>query len=198
MKKIKFIVPALAIVIIIGVLAAVFIGKSGDGNSSHSDYKQPKTVTLKEYLDGGPRVFFCGYLDEIGKDNEPGMILLENGQLYETYYSSGFISLKLGEISKMTDEELADYVRNNGEYMGEYQLHIYTDKTGNYLEYERVEIEKDGFTFYPYTFTTTVYDSVFQGFYNINSSSPYGYFYRVNDDITVTLDNIGDEGVEVD
>lgn len=208
MKKTKIIVPAVVLVVVflIGMFVGIPIGRGSsngeNGNGSEYggfEYEEPQTVTLKEYLDGGPRAFIYGST-KVDKDSRPiKMFLFENGQVYYIYNQSHERNnLTWGEISKMTDEELADYVRNNGENMGEYQLHIYTDSTGNNLEYEGIYCgDNREMTLYPYTNTAIVYDSVFKGFSSTDDGGQASH-YRVNDDITVTLDNIGDEGVEVD
>ena len=100
---------------------------------------------------------------------------------------------------------------------GNYSLHIYTDYTGNNRADESLEIEceilsfgkTDGWTandhhdntisFLGFTETTqaTIYSSVYSGVTGRNKSD-WGLYFRTGGDLTITLDNIGDEGILID
>lgn len=202
------------------------------------------TVTLAEYLNSGPRVGFYIANTVFDKDMYPDAILLfEDGKMYQVCTwidENGNLrandregrekgALTWSDISKMTDDELLEFARAHKELewhesswgyrfnTGEYTLHVYTDSTGNYREYDQIEIEYQSFRngewnqpkvgAYPTNRlrelrTKEIYDSIFSGVCmgssNYASDYDWGLFFRTGSDLTITLDNPGDEGVEVD
>lgn len=179
MKKIKF----MAILTIATVLMSMMTGcdsfttSSGSGGGTASDGSGSGgsnntltgTVTLKQFLDSGPKVGFVGTPD---KSKYPEIYFFENGKIYmvctwETYkgyYANdkkgeGKGAITWGDIAKMTDEELLELAREHKQlkylyYGGRfnivegslelssrgYTLHIYTDSTGNNFAYENIEV----------------------------------------------------------
>ena len=108
MKKIRFTALFMTIVMLIVTLA---------GCSNSTGRKLSGTVTLKEFLDSGPKVGFYGSFP-LDKDNSPySMYLFENGKVYYVYsfdeneQVTDDYKLTWGEISKMSDKELLEYAR---------------------------------------------------------------------------------------
>ena len=235
MKKIRWMALVLALVMLMGLLAACGQTDGGDpaGESSANDNSTLSgMVTLAQYLANGPCVGFYS-IGEPDKNESPRqMWLFEDGKVYRVFGprdEEGTVAfLTWGEISKMTDEELLDYAR---EYKaldwggwtryptGEYAICVTTDNTGNNLKYERILVKEceewndpdQEWTQHEYcdivdkgqsfdtTHTATIYDSVFSGIAHISSEGRYySLFFRTGSDLRITLDNPGDEGVEVD
>lgn len=185
----------IALLLIVASIATLTAcgSKSNDPLPDPNGSKGQKTVTLKEFLDSGPKVAFESRLYEVAKDRTPSyMYLFEDGKVYVVCHetnSNGFpdrsAKLTYGEIAKMSDTELLEYARKHKqtEYGGYtritsgYTLHVYTDSTGNNREYEEIYVSReklgdDGWSetydlFYTLEFTATrqavVYDSTFTG-----------------------------------
>lgn len=92
---------------------------SADNNGSTGDLFAPLTgtVTLKQYLDNGPKVGFYGDFP-LDKDKKPTeMYLFENGKVYFVYSFDKYdavtqeYALTWGEIAQMSDEELLAHAR---------------------------------------------------------------------------------------
>ena len=150
-------------------------GEDMDDNSANGD-KLTETVTLKEYLNGVPRVAFMADVTPDKNSTPSAIYLFENGKVYyvsdrkNQYYGMyGGTNLTYGEISRMTDEELLDFAKTHivpfwGHAMavgasssatvylyrfatgGKYTLHIYTDSTGNNREYECISLRMHDFS----------------------------------------------------
>ncbi|MCH5182908.1 MAG: hypothetical protein J1E00_01910 [Oscillospiraceae bacterium] len=137
MKKIRFIALCLALTLFVGLLAGCSgsMPNGSDGRTENSSTKDSAdstnsnssasgtpapltgTVTLKQYLDNGPKVGFYGEYP-LDKDASPSsMYLFENGKLYfivslgEYDRDTKEYALTWGEIAKMSDEELLAHVR---------------------------------------------------------------------------------------
>lgn len=227
MKKIKFISLGLVIVMVVGIFAGCG-NKNGDnsgGTVGGNSIVETTTLTLKEYLEGGPRVaiFDTSIPDKDSKID--AIILFEDGYAYCKRSFEYGTKPTWGEIAKMSDEELLEYARQNkalesfagkDPVEGKYCFHIVTDSTGNNVEAEYLEyvdsIYSDETSLFhksviccgstPYTRTATIYDSIFKGFAGNpehgESNQKNTLYFRTGEDLTITLDNIGDEGVEVD
>lgn len=225
MKTIRFMALCMALVLFASLLA-------GCGNSTSLPLKG--NVTLKRFLDSGPKIGFRT-IGTPSKNTHPTIYLFEDGKVYmvstvivkgcptDNWIFNRHIDpelfdegspLTLGDISKMTDEELLEFARahktlewSNGDlYAGVdyhidgritdgYSLHVYTDKTGNHTEYEHINIGRVDKTQYIETDQVTIYTSVFSG---VKGDADVRLYFRTGEDLTITLDNPGDAGVAVD
>ena len=91
---------------------------------------------------------------------------------------------------------------------GDYTLHLISDRSGNQVETEEIIVELSEYGREPEptplvylpnirSGQTTIYNSAFTLLYRAEDYS-YALVFRTDPDLTITLDNIGDEGVEVD
>lgn len=240
MKKIKFVAILTIGILLMCMLAACGSSTYGSGSGGGT---RTGTITLKQFLDSGPKV---GLIGTPNKSDYPHIYLFENGKIYMvcTWSSyNGFYAndkhgalikgndgiVTWGDLAKMTDEELLEFAREHkqleyiwfgGDYglievsegfaTGEYTLHIYTDSTGNNRSYERIEINyeyrnndwADKYDAVPFidklkssTEKAVIYDSIFSGLEDAKGNVLY---FRTGENLTIVLDNLGDEGVEVD
>lgn len=266
MQKIKFMAILTIATVLIGILSGcnslVFSSVNGGGfvdnkgievgnggSTVNNNGNHTGTVTLKQFLDSGPKVGFT-IQGTPNKSEYPYIYLFENGKVYMvcTWQSGEYCAnhekgqgkgaLTWGDISKMTDEELLSFAQehkqlkfkypvgfeydfySNGtsRYVtGDYTLRIYTDSTGNNFEYERIEVDQEYFHSNPfvyneewrkydfvdlpgvgklntYTEKSVIYNSVFSGLTGIGGA----LYFRTGENLTIVVDNLGDEGVETD
>lgn len=205
-----------------------------DESYEKPEYESNK-MSLKQYLDSGARVAIY-YHEEFGKDDRPEyMYLLEDGNIY--YICSGFTSAgnpewrkfdypTYGEIAKMTEEDLLAYAyehKTTEVFYGDdsampnesssvindtkYQLHIYSDKSGNYFEYEKFDFDEKGDLAYHRSIGGVefrnlsqfeIYDAVFTLFSDRFEGGDAGICFRTDDKYNLYYDSIGDDGVLVD
>lgn len=135
MKKIKLTALCLALALFIGLLASCGGGTSNrsgggatgssskggtlDGSDTSVNHNVTLTgkVTLKKFLDSGPKVGFYGKYP-LDKNSKPEkMYLFEDGKIYLVYSfdengtATDDYQLTWGEISKMSDDELLAHAR---------------------------------------------------------------------------------------
>ncbi len=165
--------------------------------------ESPHNYTLSEYLKSGKTLILyeAGGPEIIGKDDYIDNIIIFKDNLVTEYVSSSWymnVWTKVGEISKMTDDEVIDFCEQSFEAIAtniEYQFNVYTDGTGNYTDHERIvslnktslldvsqgEYSYDyyyGDIFYNNSYlntTATVYDTTFLEFSSGDGGSTYWY-----------------------
>ncbi len=131
--------------------------------------------------------------------------------------ATGWKEIRIGEISKMTDEEIIDKCEQTlYKYASnvEYDLHVYTDGTGNFTDYEKIEFDditevNPNTNYLPLHLSNiciynsdinipaVVYDSTFYKLPDDEKAGKKGYWYR-SDGYTLNLDTPYSEGVLVD
>lgn len=246
MKKTITLLLALLMMLSLAACESILTSSGQSHNtqtSSGPSHNTPTTMTLKQFLDSGPKVAFCDVLP-LDKDDKPKrMYLFEGGKVFlvedaEVIYNG--LNYKTenhlktySEFAKMTDDEILAYAREHVktskvpqdmvQYDRNYSLHIYTDNTGNNLKYERIEYETvreikvegenglyvgtgewerytSSIEYFDLTTirSAVIYDSFFMGPAQIFKNGDAGLFFRVGDGVKITLDHIGDEGVEID
>ena len=114
----------LAVIVFLGLLTACERKNKNEGfkpasmtSSGAVSTKNSKTITLNEYLMTGPTVGLVTSTYPLDKSSVPEMYLFEDGKVYYVYSvdEDGFVTqdsvLTLGQIAKMTDEELLEHAR---------------------------------------------------------------------------------------
>lgn len=203
-----------------GAMLLTGCGKSGDGkagNDSGAFSQNESEYTFSEIKESGELVVLfltCdAYRDGIpAKDSVPRVIyILDDGKVYGDIVED----TTFGEYSKMTDEEIKQYVMENGiksEYSyvnnEDYQIAVYTDSTGNNISYESLLVPHgsyyDEYLMYIYddvTAEATVYDSTYVGmnWNNVAWEGRQGFlWYRSNDGFSIEKDTTDTEGILVD
>ena len=140
MKKFKFMTILTIAIVLIGMLAGCdsFTSGSGSGGGTvNSNDTRNGTITLKQFLDSGPKVGFVGTPDKAGY---PCIYLFENGKVYmictwkahgDYYYENGEEkgqkkgAITWGELAKMTDEELLSFAQEHKQLIYSYYADIY-------------------------------------------------------------------------
>lgn len=121
-KKRKLLIAGLIL-----ALTFTFVGCTNTQiNSDIEDIKPSQennvtgTMTLKEFLDSGPKVGFPKIEAELDKSSTASSAyLFEDGKVYlvdpknNAQNRSDDVSLTYGDISKMTDDEIIEWARNN-------------------------------------------------------------------------------------
>ena len=111
MNKIKLTAFALTLL----TAASLFAGCAGSSSNTliGGNQNKTKTVTLKQFLDSGPKVGFEDYNLPLDKDDVVDkMYLFEGGKVYyvqsydEYYQKTDESKLTWGEVAKMSDKEL--------------------------------------------------------------------------------------------
>lgn len=219
---------------------AVNNNSEDEGSNADDNATLTGTVTLKQFLDSGPKVGFVIIPD---KPKYPLIYFFEDGKVYmvcthsssdgpranDSIFKSGSSSdgeIPWSEFDRKTDDEMVEYARSHKQLRfvwygrntwkkvdefstGEYRLHIYTDYTGVSRAYERIEVHYEDGDHYSSGYSSlpdmggikltadkvVINGSTYSGFADQDGNKLY---FRTGNDLTIVLDNIGDEGVEVD
>lgn len=188
---------------------------------------ESRDFTLNEMLLQNKRViwYFCGQ-SNMGKDGVPIEIAVyQGGDLYiymwadEEMQYSNQTPLTLGDIARMSDDEVLEYMETyyNKEYNGVFftytipyyeakdaVAHIVTDDSGNHTEQENLvfsNMEELDFEYYigiknacsPFQ----IYDSWFGGYATSRAYSGY-YLIECQENTKFALDDVGTKNVLVD
>ena len=188
---------------------------------------ESRDFTLNEMLLQNKRViwYFCGQ-SNMGKDGVPIEIAVyQGGDLYiymwadEEMQYSNQTPLTLGDIARMSDDEVLEYMETyyNKEYNGVFftytipyyeakdaVAHIVTDDSGNHTEQENLvfsNMEELDFEYYigiknacsPFQ----IYDSWFGGYATSRAYSGY-YLIECQENSKFALDDVGTKNVLVD
>lgn len=205
-----------------GAMLLTGCGNSGSekdsGNNDASDEKEQLVYTFSEIKNSGELLILYMIFNDDGvlaKDSVPELIyILDDGKIYIDKVDG----TTFGEYSKMTDEEIQQYVIENGRkgesyYVNnaDYEIAVYTDSTGNNTDYEALlvqspylsgaYIEELMYIYDNVTIGATVYDSTYAGMNWNNTSwkSRQGYlWYRNSDGMVIEKDTPNVEGILVD
>lgn len=108
------------------------------GNASGGAKSYEKAPMLSEYTENGDAAILYQMHGEISKDRGPDVYVFENGLIYIAEIG------KLGDLSKMTDEEIIAAVKSEDSTPGDYIWRVYTDDTGNATDYEELYYNNHG------------------------------------------------------
>lgn len=211
-------------VVLCGIMLLAGCGNSASEKGNGDITEKQSAYTFSEIKKSGKLVVlfytFCTDSDDgiPAKDSVPrGVYILENGKVY----GGTFTDATFGDYSKMTDEEIKQYVIENGRksdwYVDnvDYEIAVYTDSTGNATEYESLLIRRPDNASDPdsgsvyisalrdiydnVTANATVYDSSYIGMSWQDIYEHRGFvWYRNNDGLRITKDTPNVEGVLVD
>lgn len=144
----------------------------------------PTCSTLSEYLNSGKTliIYYSDRQNPSGDDNIPAkdhritwIYVFQNNHMsvYDSYDSDSNVKITLGEVAKMTDNEVIAFCEESCPEATniEYQLEVYTDATGNFTDYEYIKPKNIRFSEYYipdlkiYNFgmntTASIYNSTF-------------------------------------
>lgn len=218
----------LSIMLSVVLIATTFIGCSNSTTSGKIGSKYELAGTPYELFNEPERRIWYYGTSLVSKGNGPSMIVVfENGKAtyYNHLYNGNGERLNFGKIAQLTDDEIISivkereaeyyasderYVSNPSKYNFEakdFNLHIYTDGTGNTTNYERLNLEdvcsgdrpKEVDLYGQHYEMFTVYDANFAGFI---TDDDWAFITKVDtvlyEDINLTLDQPGSENILID
>ena len=209
-------------VVLCGVMLLAGCGNSASEKGNDDITEKQSAYTFSEIKKSGKLVvLFSTYNDDgiPAKDSVPrAVFILDNGKVY----GDSVADTTFGDYSKMTDEEIKQYVIENGrkseyDYVdnADYEIAVYTDSTGNSTDYESLLVETSPnsrryiedlmYIYDNVTANATVYDSTYVGM-NWQNNSSLGkeddrngcLWYRNNDGMRIEKDTPNAEGIQVD
>lgn len=183
--------------------------------------KEPNTMTVSEMLNavladnGGEMVFYEYDKDQIGKDSGVTICYYDGTQIESSPHnvrdSSGNTNrILLGDIAQ--DTYLASECEPWTNYLGNAEIRLITDSTGNNVEYEAIYhigssgTEKEAITFGEFD-RVQIYDKTFMVFKHTWYNGAYQVYentYTIipdtesTKDMTIVFDKIGTAGIVVD
>lgn len=182
----------------------------------------PTCYTLSEYLNSGKTliIYYSDNQNPSGDDNIPAkddritwIYVFQNNHMsvYNSYDSDSNVKITLGEVAKMTDNEVIAFCEEScpEETNIEYQLEVYTDGTGNFTDYECIIPNNFRFSdyyipklkFYNFGMNTvaSIYNSTFFKLPTDDEAESVGFLYRPDGyGYTISLDTPDSENVIVD
>ncbi|MCM1162008.1 MAG: hypothetical protein NC412_12380 [Roseburia sp.] len=208
-------------VVLCGAMLLAGCGNSASEKGNSDTTEKQSAYTFSEIKKSGKLVVLFSTYNNDGvpaKDSVPRAIFIfDNGKVY----GDSVADTTFGDYSKMTDEEIKQYVIENGrkseyDYVDnvDYEIAVYTDSTGNSTDYESLlvkgpnthgYIEELMYIYDNVTANATVYDSTYVGM-NWQNNSSLGkekdrngcLWYRNNDGLSIKKDTPNVEGILVD
>lgn len=163
-----------------------------------------KTLAFSEYISQKGTVVLYADDFDISKDSKPIILVFENGRVSLAKSEATF-----GELSKMSDADIAQMVKNNeraqskGTLDMEYLINVHSDSTGNGTKYEELVVynsETGGYRRFQFNGKErggTVFDSYYSGLKG-EAASFHLYARCKEGQVPFTLDAPGAKGVETD
>ena len=230
MKKLLAITLAAVMTLALFTFAGSGTSLAANGDAPLSDAEMwygSRTYTIKEYLDQGPRIMVMNKPKFMGKNNSVDSIyviaddmvvekstvpssnyksMAEMGQFkgsdWEDYLK-GIKKLTLGELSRMSEDDLWEYV-GMLETVSEtpLDLHVFTDRSGNWVIGEDISdlLNFDNYMDHPEMgyMNFPIYSKYYIGFAIVTPRERTGYYFLSDEDIMLVMDNWNTPGVEVD
>ena len=195
MKKIKFTVVFMVLVMLVGMLVSCGSVTSGVTSDGSSDDSFKGTISLKQFLDSGPKVGFWGSTS-LGDPIQT--VLFEDGKYYRVDNQGYNSELTLRDISEMSDDELIEFVKEHKCASGLYWLRITMDETGSTVKEENILYrDMDGYQEL-FDAQTPFRDGDFSGFKKAYEGfGEFALYFRTGENLTITFDSINTEGVLV-
>lgn len=202
-------VAAIACMALIASLTAC--GGKNEGTTVQGK-SSSETVNNEVSLSGTPSTLFNSderrlwyrTIHQIAKDTGADLYVFENGKV--THYFTD-LGIKLGDLDGKSDDEIIAMYEAAAEYIDtvdSFSLHIFTDKTGNNTEYEKLDIPfvEDSLKVEFYSVSTMayqIYSTNYAAFTGEGSTRLFDSFLtKVDGAFDLSLDQPGADGVEVD